>query len=88
MTVPNDWLQKHTHLLVDMSDLILVQECIRLQNEQEWFPLGKAYIQSFIPTNENHAVRRRGRWIKRGLLEQKMIDGRPHQTVYRLCNLD
>lgn len=84
-SVKTGWLVQHMNRLVDEYDLIVLQHCMKLQSETDWFQLPNAGNEDLYGSIQNkHQRKRKARLVKAGVLERK-YNPRMNSHVYRLA---
>ena len=84
-SVKPGWLVQHMNKLVDEYDLILLQHCMKLQAEADWFELpNAAYADLYGSIQNKHQRKRKARLVKAGVLERK-YHPRQNTHLYRLA---
>ena len=81
--VTEGWLASQTHKLIDMNDLILLQHCMKEQEQSDWFWLPNN-PELYGSTKKNYMRRRKSRLVKSGVLEIKFNE-KQNCHVYRLA---
>lgn len=81
MKVNKDWLATKANKLVDMHDLQLIQECIKMQQDCDWFALPNDLVRTIVPVCNSSLRRRKARLVRDGVLERHY-----HQYNYSVFN--
>ncbi|OZE25677.1 hypothetical protein CH262_12535 [Rhodococcus sp. 05-2255-1e] len=84
-----NWLQTKTHLLVDTQDLILLQHCIKLSEESEWFRIDSSDVAKLLGVGPKRIANRKKRLVRDGVLEREMrFDEKQHYFWFRLAGVE
>ncbi|WP_032377124.1 hypothetical protein [Rhodococcoides fascians] len=89
MNILKNWLQKKSDLLVDVQDLILLQHCIKLSEESEWFRIDSSDVAKLLGVGPKRIANRKKRLVRDGVLEREMrVQDQQYYFWFRLAGVD